>query len=73
MNPAATANRPERITVTADCLLCGATKRVTGNARTWRRWRDGEISADVAFRALEPGIRLWLLSGICPDHSVEQP
>ena len=72
MNQTATDNRPERITVTADCFCCGATKQVTGNARTWRRWRAGEVSSDVAFRALDPGIRRWLLSGICPDHDLQE-
>jgi phage protein D len=67
MNPPTPVTTPERITLTADCLLCGQTTQITGNARTWRRWRDGEISSDIAFRRLSPSDRLWLLSGICPN------
>lgn len=67
----ATDNRPTKTTVTADCLICGATKQVIGNARTWRRWLEGEVTSDVAFRSLDSDIRRWLLNGICPDHDLE--
>ncbi len=68
MPPTATPPRPERITLAADCLLCGATKPITGNRRTWLRWRAGEISSAKAFSRLPEADRNWLLSGICPAH-----
>ncbi len=60
-------------TVTADCILCGATKQVKGNAENWRLWKAGELSSDVAFRTLKAELRRWLLNGICPDHNLDQP
>lgn len=72
MNQTATDNRQQKTTVTADCILCGATKQVTGNARTWRRYRAGEVTSEVAFRLLDPAIRRWLLNGICPDHELQE-
>ncbi len=70
MNPTPTNNAPKRITVTAECYRCGAIKRVTGNAQTWLRWREGQVTSDVAFRALDPDTRRWLINGICPDHNL---
>jgi hypothetical protein len=60
--------KAERITITADCLICGNTKQITGNAETWQRWKVGEVSSDTAFRNLNPTDRQWLLNGICPDQ-----
>lgn len=60
-------SRPARTTITADCLSCGNVKQFTGNARTWSRWKNHEVSSDTAFRNLVPSDRVWLLSGLCPE------
>ena len=63
-----TPPHPERITVAADCLLCGATKQFTGNRSNWLSWRAGEMSSAEAFGRMTASDRNWLLSGLCPAH-----
>jgi hypothetical protein len=72
MNPHDTISPTQRITLTADCVACGATKTITGNRSTWQRWRDGHISSDQAFSRLSIDDRRWLLSGLCPNEFTER-
>lgn len=68
MNQYDTIPATEKITLTADCVLCGATKTFVGKRRTWVRWREHLISSDKAFARLSDSDRHWLLSGLCPDE-----
>jgi hypothetical protein len=61
----------QRITVAADCLICGDVTHITGTKSAWDKWRNGEWTADRAFAQLPVSDRLWLTSGICPKH-IEQ-
>ena len=66
------ANKPRRVTVAADCFICGSSKQITGNARAWQAWRSGEWSSAKAFRNLAPELTRWLTQNVCPDCFQQQ-